>query len=76
MTVIVAYAPTDISDEETKDAYYEQLQSTVGSAPPHDIVIVLSDANAMLSLDTRDPSLGQSSGLCSSTPLPTTTAID
>ena len=57
MTVIVAYAPTDISDEETKDAYYKQLLSTAESAPPHDLVIVLTDAYAMLSLETRDPYL-------------------
>ncbi len=32
MTVIVAYAPTDVADEDAKDAFFDQLHQTVGQA--------------------------------------------
>ena len=57
MTVIVGYAPTNVATDDTKDAYYEQLHRTVEGAPPHDIILVLTDANATISADARDPSL-------------------
>ena len=57
MTVIVAYAPTDVATDEAKDSYAEQLHRLVQSAPPHDIVLVLTDANATLSEDLHDPTL-------------------
>lgn len=55
MTVIVAYAPTDVADEEAKDAFYDQLHQAVDQAPPHDITIILTDANATLSSSDRSP---------------------
>ena len=62
ITVIVAYAPTDIADQQHKDTFFDQLQNLVQTAPPHDIVIVLTDANATVSADIRDPSLKPISG--------------
>ncbi len=53
MTVIVAYAPTDVADEDAKDAFFDQLHQTVGQASPHDITIILTDANATLSSSDR-----------------------
>ncbi|CAM4466358.1 unnamed protein product [Leuciscus chuanchicus] len=53
MTVIVAYAPTDVADEDAKDAFFDQLHQAVGQASPHDITIILTDANATLSSSDR-----------------------
>ena len=57
ITVIVAYAPTDLAPENTKDMFYNQLQSIVEAAPSHDITVVLTDANATLSAEALDPTL-------------------
>uniref|UniRef100_A0A3P8SEE9 Endonuclease/exonuclease/phosphatase domain-containing protein n=1 Tax=Amphiprion percula TaxID=161767 RepID=A0A3P8SEE9_AMPPE len=53
LTVIVAYAPTNVADEDVKDAFWDQLHQAVGQAPPHDITIILTDANATLSSSDR-----------------------
>lgn len=53
MTVIVAYAPTDIADEDAKDAFFDQLHQAVAQASPHDITIILTDANGTLSSSDR-----------------------
>ena len=55
MTVIVAYSPTEVAPDQAKDSFHDQLQDAIQAAPPHDIVIVLTDANATIS--TPDPSL-------------------
>ena len=47
LTVIVAYAPTEDSDNDVKDNFYNQLQSAVLSTPPHDQLVVLGDLNAV-----------------------------
>ncbi|KAK7940027.1 hypothetical protein WMY93_003353 [Mugilogobius chulae] len=49
MTVIVAYAPTNVADGDVKDAFFDQLHQAANRAPPHDITIILTDANATLS---------------------------
>ena len=53
ITVIVAYSPTEVAEDQTKDAFYDQLLDAILAAPPHDIVIVLTDANATISVDPR-----------------------
>ncbi|GAA6097856.1 craniofacial development protein 2-like, partial, partial [Tachysurus ichikawai] len=53
MTVIVAYAPTDVADEDAKDAFFDQLHQAVGLASPHGISIILTDTNATLSISER-----------------------
>jgi len=47
LTVIVAYAPTEDSDDDVKDNFYNQLQSAVLSTSPHDQPVVLGDLNAV-----------------------------
>ena len=47
LTVIVAYAPTEDSDDDVKDIFYNQLQSALLSTPPHDHLVVLGDLNAV-----------------------------
>ena len=47
LTVIVAYAPTQDSDDDVEDNFYNQLQSAVLSTPPHDQLVVIGDLNAV-----------------------------
>lgn len=53
MTVIVAYAPTDVADEDVKDAFFNKLHQADGQAPPHDITTIVTDASATLSSSNR-----------------------
>ena len=54
MTVTVAYDPTDIGDEGTKDMYYSILQSAIENTSSHDITIVLTDASATITSSSFD----------------------
>jgi len=45
LSVIVAYAPTEASDDA--DKFYQQMQSLTSAIPPHDIIVVLGDLNAV-----------------------------
>ena len=51
MTLIQCYAPTNDNDHEAKDAFYEQLQAAVNTAPRHDLLIVMGDFNAKVGSD-------------------------
>jgi len=46
MSVIVTYAPTEPSDADVNDVYYNQLVSVIQSVPTHDILAILGDFNA------------------------------
>lgn len=48
ISVISFYAPTEDSDEETKDNFYELLDQRLNSIPNYDMKIVLGDANAKI----------------------------
>ena len=43
----MAYAPTEIASDAVKDEFYNQLSATVQAVPPHDILAVLGDLNAV-----------------------------
>ena len=45
-TVIQVYAPTNETDDEVKDDFYEQLQKIVDEVPRHDMLLVIGDWNA------------------------------
>ena len=49
--IVVAYAPTEQADTQTKDAFYDQLSAALSSAPPHDEVFILGDLNAVTGSD-------------------------
>ena len=47
MTVILCYAPTNDSDDATKEDFYSALSRCLATVPPpHDITVLLGDFNA------------------------------
>ena len=53
VTIICAYAPTEVSDDSDKDTFYTELTNAIESEPPHNIVIVLGDFNARTGADSH-----------------------
>ena len=51
MTIIQCYDHTNDSDSETKDIFYEQLESELKSVPLHDMIIIMGDLNAKVGQD-------------------------
>ena len=51
LSVLVCYAPTEDVNAEVKDAFYDQLQSAVGSVHAHDMLLILGDLNAKVGSD-------------------------
>ena len=54
LTIIVAYAPTYLAENDKKADFYELLQYVAGSSSTHDITLVLSDTNAAFTRDARN----------------------
>ena len=46
VTLIVAHAPTEVSDDDTKDDWYSALEETLNKVPRHDALVILGDMNA------------------------------
>ena len=53
LTVIVCYAPTEDTEEEEKDTFYDSLQRTVDETPRHDVLLVMGDLNAKVGSDNE-----------------------
>ena len=51
VSIVVAYAPTEASDPDTKNEFYELLLSTLVTIPTSDKVAVLGDFNASIGPD-------------------------
>jgi exonuclease III len=45
-------APTNDSEEEAKDQFYEQLERAYAACPSHDVKLVMGDANAKVGRET------------------------
>ena len=57
LTIITAYAPTELSDTDTKDDFYNQLAALIQSVPPHDVLAILGDFNATTGVPTTGSSV-------------------
>jgi len=53
LTVIVAYAPTEVSSTKEKDDFYIQLDNILGQVPRHDLCLLLGDFNARVGRDVE-----------------------
>ncbi|VDO54330.1 unnamed protein product [Schistosoma margrebowiei] len=51
MNVIQCYAPTNDSNDDIKDQFYERLQSIVEKCPRKDLTILMGDLNAKVGID-------------------------
>jgi hypothetical protein len=51
-SLINIHAPTNASEEEAKDQFYEQLERAYAACPSHDVKLVMGDANAKVSQET------------------------
>jgi len=51
LTIIQVYAPTNETEDEAKDIFYETLQATMDKTPRHDMMIIIGDLNAKVGQD-------------------------
>ena len=60
-SVIVCYAPTNDTDEDVMDSFYETLQAVTKHIPKHDVLCALDDLNEKIESDRQNCSdvLGQ-----------------
>lgn len=53
ITLIHCYAPTNAAELDKKEAFYEQLSTTMRTIPKGDIVICMGDYNAQIGNNNR-----------------------
>ena len=54
LTIILCYAPTNESDKEDKEDWYEQLQQAAAKVPQHDMLLIIGDMNAKVGSDNSN----------------------
>jgi hypothetical protein len=54
--LINIHAPTNDSEEESKDQFYEQLERAYAACPSHDVKLVMGDVNAKVGRETAHQS--------------------
>jgi hypothetical protein len=59
-SLINIHAPTNVSEEEAKDQFYEQLKRAYAACPSHDVKLLMEDANAKVGWETvHQPTIGK-----------------
>ncbi|VDP08377.1 unnamed protein product [Schistosoma margrebowiei] len=53
MDIIQYYAPTNDSNDDIKDQFYERLQSIIEKCPRKDLIILMGDLNAKVGIDNN-----------------------
>ena len=53
LSVLVGYAPTNDSEEEGKDDFYDSLQAMLEEIPAHDMIIFMGDLNARVGSNNK-----------------------
>uniref|UniRef100_A0A8D8SCW7 Craniofacial development protein 2 n=1 Tax=Cacopsylla melanoneura TaxID=428564 RepID=A0A8D8SCW7_9HEMI len=48
ITIISAYAPTEVSNMNDKETFYEELDTVCNKVPKHDMLLVMGDLNAQI----------------------------
>ena len=54
LTIIQCYAPTNDSDNDMKEEWYDQLQAAVSKVPQHDVALIMGDMHAKTGSDNTD----------------------
>jgi len=66
ITIIQCYALTDDSEEESKDAFYDQLQAELESTPCYEMKIVMGDLHAKVGSDNTNHDIAMGKEGCGS----------
>ena len=54
LTIIQCHAPTNDSEDDMKEEWYDQLQAAVSKVPQHDVLLIMGDMNAKTGSDNID----------------------
>ncbi|KAK6749812.1 hypothetical protein RB195_002053 [Necator americanus] len=57
--IVSAHAPTETAEDNSKDAFYDELNALMSKIPSQQVVIVGIDANAKMGLEQQSDVLGK-----------------
>ncbi|KAK6742012.1 hypothetical protein RB195_009715 [Necator americanus] len=57
--IVSAHAPTETAEDNSKDAFYDELNALMSKIPSQQVVIVGIDANAKMELEQQSDALGK-----------------
>ena len=53
LSIVIGYAPTEVSDKDDKTNFYDQLQDAIENIPTHNTIVLLGDFNARIGQDSH-----------------------